>query len=236
MLREAEARANQQTAITQSELSITVKENEGKAALRLAMQQADQTRALARAEADRVKIIGEGEAAKMVAIASADAERITKTGLATAETIAKQAEASGGSRYQLTRQVVERLAEALEKSGVDIVPGSRSAVRETMLPIRWRDFSACSFPKGGSPACARGTGRGLNPMAGVGAPHPCHIAASRSAHEDAWPDRWNELGKLSRILSHHQSGCPRRAGPHAFGAPAVVVVRLCRNRGAPACR
>lgn len=121
-LREAEARANQQTAITQSELSIIVKENEGKAQLKLATQQADQTRTLARAEADRVKIIGEGEAAKMVAIASADAERITKTGLATAETIERQAAASGGARYQLTRQVVERLAEALEKSGVDIVP------------------------------------------------------------------------------------------------------------------
>jgi uncharacterized membrane protein YqiK len=121
-LREAEARANQQTLITQSELSITVKENEGKAQLKLATQQAEQTRTLARAEADRVRITGEGEAAKMIALAAADAERITKTGLATAETIAKQAEASGGARYQLTRQVVERLAEALEKSGVDIVP------------------------------------------------------------------------------------------------------------------
>lgn len=121
-LREAEARASQQTQITQSELSITVKENEGKAQLKLAMQQADQTRTLARAEADKVKLIGEGEAARMVAIAGADAERITRTGLATAETIAKQVEASGGARYQLTRQVVERLAQALETSGVDVVP------------------------------------------------------------------------------------------------------------------
>lgn len=121
-LREAEARANQQTAITQSELSITVKENEGKAQLKLSTQEAERTRTLARAEADRVRITGEGEAAKMIALASADAERITKTGLATAETIARQAEASGGARYQLTRQVVERLAEALEKSGVDVVP------------------------------------------------------------------------------------------------------------------
>ena len=31
-------------------------------------------------------------------------------------------EASGGAHNQLTRQIVERLAEALEKSGVDIVP------------------------------------------------------------------------------------------------------------------
>uniref|UniRef100_UPI00333F24CE SPFH domain-containing protein n=1 Tax=Novosphingobium sp. TaxID=1874826 RepID=UPI00333F24CE len=121
-LREAEARANQQTAITQSELSITVKENEGKAQLKLATQQADQTRMLARAEADKIKLMGEGEAARMVAIAGADAERITRTGLATADTIAKQVEASGGARYQLTRQVIERLAQALETSKVDVVP------------------------------------------------------------------------------------------------------------------
>ncbi len=121
-LREAEARANQQTAITQSELSITVKENEGKAQLKLATQQADQTRMLARAEADKIKLMGEGEAARMVALAGADAERITRTGMATAETIARQVEASGGARYQLTRQVIERLAQALETSGVDVVP------------------------------------------------------------------------------------------------------------------
>lgn len=72
--------------------------------------------------AGRIKITGEGEAAKVVALASAEAERITKTGLATAETIEKQALASGGAQYQLTRQIVERLAEALERSGVDIVP------------------------------------------------------------------------------------------------------------------
>ena len=31
-------------------------------------------------------------------------------------------ETTGGAQNQLTRQIVERLAEALEKSGVDIVP------------------------------------------------------------------------------------------------------------------
>ena len=121
-LRAAQARAHQQTAITESELSITVQENEGKAAAKRATQDAEQTRTLARAESDRIKIIGEGEAAKVVALAAAEADRITKTGLATAETIEKQAAASGGAQYQLARQVVERLAEALEASGVDIVP------------------------------------------------------------------------------------------------------------------
>ncbi len=121
-LREAQARALQQTAITESELSITVQENQGKASVKRATQEAEQTRTLAKAEADRIRIVGEGEAAKTVALASAEAERITKTGLATAETIEKQAAASGGAQYQLTRQVIERLAEALETSGVDIVP------------------------------------------------------------------------------------------------------------------
>ncbi len=121
-LREAEARAHQQTSITESELSITVQENQGKAALKRATQDAEQTRTLAKAEADRTRLLGEGEAAKVVALAGAEAERITRTGLATAETIEKQAAASGGAQYQLTRQVIERLADALEKSGVDIVP------------------------------------------------------------------------------------------------------------------
>jgi hypothetical protein len=53
-LREAEAKANQQTAITQSELDHR-EENEGKAALRQATQQAEQTRMQAKAESDRVR-------------------------------------------------------------------------------------------------------------------------------------------------------------------------------------
>jgi len=121
-LREAEARAEQQTGITQSELSITIQENEGKASAKRATQEADRTRTMATAEADRTRLLGEGEAAKIVALAGAEAERITKTGLATAETIERQVAASGGAQFQLTRQVVERVAEALEKSGVDIVP------------------------------------------------------------------------------------------------------------------
>jgi len=43
-------------------------------------------------------------------------------GLAQAEAIKSQVEASGGARYQLTRQVAERFAQALETSGVDVVP------------------------------------------------------------------------------------------------------------------
>jgi uncharacterized membrane protein YqiK len=121
-LREAEAQARQQTAITESVLSIQVQENQGKANLARSQQEANQTRTLAQAEADRTRMLGEGEASKVVALASAEAERVTKVGLAQAEAIEKQAAASGGARYQLTRQIAERFAEALEKSKVDIVP------------------------------------------------------------------------------------------------------------------
>jgi uncharacterized membrane protein YqiK len=121
-LREAEAQAKQQTAITESVLSIQVQENQGKANLARSQQEANQTRTVAQAEADRIRMLGEGEARKVVALASAEAERVTKVGLAQAEAIEKQAAASGGARYQLARQIAERFAEALEKSKVDIVP------------------------------------------------------------------------------------------------------------------
>jgi len=121
-LREAESFAKQQTAITESELSIQVQSNAGKANLARSQQEADQTRTLAKAEADRMQLLGQGEAARVVALAKAEAERTTKVGLAQAEAIKSQVEASGGARYQLTRQVAERFAQALETSGVDVVP------------------------------------------------------------------------------------------------------------------
>lgn len=121
-LREAEAQAKQQTAITESELSIQVQENQGKADLARAQQTANQTRTLAKADADSIQLLGEGEAKKIVALGAAEAERVTKVGLAEADVIEKQALASGGAQYQLTRQIADRFAQALETSGVDIVP------------------------------------------------------------------------------------------------------------------
>ncbi|HWA62511.1 MAG TPA: SPFH domain-containing protein [Caulobacteraceae bacterium] len=121
-LREAEARAKQQTAITESELSIQVQQNAGAANLARSKQEAEQTRTLAKAESDRIRVLGEGEAGKVVALAAAEAERVTKVGLAQAEAIESQVAASGGPRYQLARQVAERFAQALETSGVDVVP------------------------------------------------------------------------------------------------------------------
>ena len=121
-LREAEAQAKQQTAITESQLSIQVQQNAGRANLARSEQEAEQTRTLAKAEGDRIRFLGEGEAKKVVALAAAEAERVTKVGLAQAEAIESQVAASGGPRFQLARQVAERFAQALETSGVDVVP------------------------------------------------------------------------------------------------------------------
>ena len=80
-LKEAQARAEQQTKITKSELSITVQSNQGKAEYQRALQQAAQIRALAQA----------------------DAERIARTGIAQAIATEEQVAAYGGPQYQVTQ-------------------------------------------------------------------------------------------------------------------------------------
>ena len=121
-LREAEARARQQASITESELSIAIQANHGKADLARAQQQAAQIQALAAAEAEKVRLLGAGEASRVASLASAEAERAAPVGIAEALAIEEQVRAYGGPRYQLTQQVMARFAEAVERSGVDIVP------------------------------------------------------------------------------------------------------------------
>ncbi len=99
-LREAEARAQQQRNITESELSITVQTNQGKAEYQRALQQAAQIRALAQAEA----------------------EKVARVGIAQALAIDEQVRAYGGPQFQVTQQVMSRFAEAIQQSRVDVVP------------------------------------------------------------------------------------------------------------------
>jgi uncharacterized membrane protein YqiK len=121
-LREAESRARQQTHLTESELSITVQTNQGKADLARAQQQATQIQALAHAEAEKVRILGEGEAKKIEALARAEAERTARVGVAQALAIDEQVRAYGGPKFQLTQQVMARFAQAIEIAQVDVVP------------------------------------------------------------------------------------------------------------------
>jgi uncharacterized membrane protein YqiK len=121
-LREAEARARQQTQITESELSIAVQMNNGKADLARAEQQASQIQTLAHAESEKTRLLGEGEARKVRAMADAEAERAARVGIAEAMAIEEQVRAYGGPRFQLTQQVMNRFAEAIETARVDVVP------------------------------------------------------------------------------------------------------------------
>lgn len=99
-LREAESRARQQQALTESEISITVQSNQGKADYQRSLQQAATIRALAEAEA----------------------EKTTRIGIAQAIAIEEQVRAYGGPQFQVTQDVMNRFAEAIEKAGVNIVP------------------------------------------------------------------------------------------------------------------
>jgi uncharacterized membrane protein YqiK len=121
-LREAEARAKQQTAITESELSISVQSNTGKAEYQRSVQQAAQIRALAEAEADKVKLMGAGEAQRVKSLAEAEAEKAARVGVAQALAIEEQVRAYGGPQLQLTQNVMSRFAEAVEQAKVDVVP------------------------------------------------------------------------------------------------------------------
>ena len=99
-LREAEARARQQQRLTESEISITIQGNEGKAEYQRALQ----------------------DAAKVRALAEADAEKAARIGIGQAIAIDEQVRAYGGPQFQLTQQVMNRFAEAIEESRVDVVP------------------------------------------------------------------------------------------------------------------
>ncbi len=135
-LREAEARAQMQTNITQSELNIDVQTNQGKAEYRRSIQQASQIRALAEAEA----------------------EKVARVGIAQAMATEEQVRAYGGPQFQVTQQVLNRFAEAIQQSRVDVVPrvivggdgekgGSTGSIMEALLAMLLSDrFGALAQP------------------------------------------------------------------------------------------
>ncbi|HLO68226.1 MAG TPA: SPFH domain-containing protein [Holophaga sp.] len=121
-LREAEAKAKQQTLLTESEISINVQSNAGKADYARAQQQAAQIQTLASAEAEKMRLMGEGEAKRIKALAEAEAEKAARVGIAQAMAIEEQVRAYGGPQFQLVQQVMSRFAEAIQASQVDVVP------------------------------------------------------------------------------------------------------------------
>ena len=135
-LREAEARARQQQKLTESELSIQIQNNEGKADYQRAQHTAAQLKMIAAAEADKLR-----------SIAEAEAEKVARIGLAEAMAIEEQVRAYGGPQLRLTQEVMNRFAAAIEQSRVDVVPkivigggngqggGSNGNVMEALLTM-----------------------------------------------------------------------------------------------------
>lgn len=121
-LREAEARARQQTPLTESAIAIEIQGNQGKADYARAQQEAARIQTLAQAEAERTRILAEGEAKRIRLIAESDAERAARVGVAEALAIDEQVRAYGGPQFQLVQKVMSRFAEAIETSKVDVVP------------------------------------------------------------------------------------------------------------------
>jgi uncharacterized membrane protein YqiK len=121
-LREAEARARQQQSITESELSITIQTNQGKAEYQRSLQQAAQIQAMSEAEGRRVRIMADAEAGKIRALGEAEADKAARIGIAQAIAIDEQVRAYGGPQFQLTQQVMSRFAEAIQEAKVDVVP------------------------------------------------------------------------------------------------------------------
>ncbi len=99
-LREAQARAARQSAITDSELNVAIAENEGRARFARAVQ----------------------EAAEVRTRAEADAEKTARLGIAAAIAAEEQVRAYGGARWQVAQQVLGRFSEAVEHSGIEVVP------------------------------------------------------------------------------------------------------------------
>ena len=182
-LREAESRAAQQAHITESEISIVVQTNQGKADYARAQQQSAQIQTLAQAEAEKTRILGEGEARKIQALATAQAEQTARVGIAQAMAVEEQVRAYGGPRFQLTQQVMNRFAQAIEQSRVDVVPkiligggrgdgatgngsngGMSGNVMEALLAMLLSDKLAADLGGGGGPA-GNGAGSPRNPLA-----------------------------------------------------------------------
>jgi uncharacterized membrane protein YqiK len=142
-LREAEARATQQAALTKSELDITVQTNLGKAEYQRSVQQAAQIRALSEANAEKAARIGIGDAIA----------------------IEEQVRAYGGPKYQVTQQVMTRFADAIATAKVDVVPkvmmggngGGKDGgnLLETLLALMLSDKMSASPGGDGATLAAR---------------------------------------------------------------------------------
>lgn len=121
-LREAEAIAKQQTTLTESDINIRIQENQGKAELMKAKQDAEKIQNLSEAEAYKVKKQSEAEAFKIKITAEADADKEARVGISKAIAAKEQVNAYGGPQYKVITDVMTSFTNAIKEGSIDIVP------------------------------------------------------------------------------------------------------------------
>lgn len=121
-LKEAMAVAEQQTALTHSEINIQVQENQARAELQRAVQDAERVKTMAGADAERVKVLANGESHKVKVLAEGDAARVQKLAEAEASKVRMMGDA------EATR--VQALAEADAQKEAKVGIGRAMAIEE----------------------------------------------------------------------------------------------------------
>ncbi|WP_158743666.1 SPFH domain-containing protein [Acidisphaera sp. L21] len=122
-LREAEAIASQQPALTASKVAIEVAANQGEAEVAKRTRDAKATVLMAEAEAQRVRLTGQAEADKIEAV-----------GTANANAARAQVDAYGGAEVALKKVMVEILADAVKHAAQPMVPGVAMAGGGSSIP------------------------------------------------------------------------------------------------------
>lgn len=121
-LRAAEAIAKQQTNLTESDINIRIQENQGKAELMKAKQDAEKIQRLSEAEAYKVKKQSEAEAFKIKVTAESEADKEARVGISKAIAAREQVNAYGGPQYKVINDVMTSFTNAIKDGSIDIVP------------------------------------------------------------------------------------------------------------------
>jgi regulator of protease activity HflC (stomatin/prohibitin superfamily) len=110
-LRQSEALAAQQPALTASKVAIEVAANTGEAQVARSRRDAEATVLTAQGEAQRVRLTGQ-----------ADADRITAVGVAQANAAEAQVRAYGGAEIAMRKAIAEVLSDAIKHAAQPMVP------------------------------------------------------------------------------------------------------------------
>lgn len=99
-----------------------IQENQGKAELMKARQDAEKIQKLSEADAYKVKKQSEAEAFKIKITAEAEADKEARVGISKAIAAKEQVNAYGGPQYKVINDVMTSFANAVKEGKIDIVP------------------------------------------------------------------------------------------------------------------